>query len=301
MDKRMSMQEAISRNVSDGNVVYLAGFTHLMPFAAAHEIIRQGRRHLTLCRATPDVIYEQMLAAGCSKKLVFSFAGNPGVGPLRVMRKMVEAHELEIEEYSHFGMTARLFAGAAKLPFMMLRTYAGSDLPKYNCSIKTIRCPYSGEELYTVPALNPDVAIIHAQRADSEGNTHIWGVVGEQKEAAFASSRVIVIAEEIVKESVIRSDPNRTMIPGFIVGAVVQEPWGAHPSYAQGYYDRDNEFFLEWDQITQDEKAVQRYLSEWVYGVKDRHEYLSKLSADRLVRLRGHTHYSTPVDYGFYP
>src|SRR5882762_1686630 len=203
----MSMQNAVARLVRDGDTVVIEGFTHLICFAAGHEIIRQRRRDLTLCRLTPDLIYDQMIAAGCARKVVFSWAGNPGVGSLHAFRRAVE-HQgtLEIEEYSHFGMVARFAAGAAGLPFWPLRNYAGTDLPRANPRIKAVACPYTGEALATVPALNPDVTIVHAQRADAQGNTQIWGLLGVQKEAAFASQRVIVVVEELVEERVIRSD-----------------------------------------------------------------------------------------------
>src|SRR3954466_14704215 len=231
--KVISMQEAILRHVRDGDVVVIEGFTHLICFAAAHEIIRQRRRDLTLCRLTPDLVYDQMIAAGCARKLVFSWAGNPGAGSLHAFRRAVErgTPPIELEEYSHFGMVARLCAGMARLPFWPLRDYMGTDLPVANPRIRTVACPYTGETLATVPALNPDVTIVHAQRADAEGNAQIWGLLGVQKEAAFASRHVIVVAEELVDTSVVRADPNRTLIPGMIVDAVVIEPWGAHPSY----------------------------------------------------------------------
>ena len=206
--KLMSMSEAVRRFVDDGAVVVIEGFTHLISFAAGHEIIRQRKRDLTLCRLTPDLIYEQMIAAGCARKLVFSWAGNPGAGPLYALRRAVELgipHPLELEEYSHFGMVARFAAGAAALPFAVLRDYQGSDLPRVNPRIRTIECPYTGERLATVPALNPDVAILHVQRADENGSAQVWGLLGVQKEAAFASRRVIVVAEEIVDETVIRA------------------------------------------------------------------------------------------------
>src|SRR6185295_8109856 len=206
----------------------------------AHEIIRQGKKNLTLARATPDIIYEQMVAAGCASKLIFSYSGNPGVGSLRVIRIEMEAGRLAYEEYSHFAMITRLTAGAAGLPFLPMKSVGTADLVTANPQYRTVTDPYSGEVLNTVPALNPDVAIIHAQRANANGDTQIWGIVGEQKEAAFAAKRVIVTAEEIVDESVIRSDPNRTLIPALIVSAVCHVPHAAHPSYTQGYYDRDN-------------------------------------------------------------
>jgi len=292
------MQDAIARLVRDGDVVVIEGFTHLISFAAGHEIIRQRRRDLTLCRLTPDLIYDQMIAAGCARKLVFSWAGNPGVGSLFAFRRAVENGQLEIEEYSHFGMVGRFLAGAARLPFWTLRDYAGTDLPKANPNIKSVQCPYTGEELATVPALNPDVTIVHAQRADAQGNTQVWGLIGVQKEAAFASERVIVVAEELVDERVIRSDPNRTLIPAAVVSAVVVEPWGAHPSYAQGYYDRDNDFYVGWEAISKERTQIAHYLDEFVYGVHDRAEYMQK--QPRLAeRLKAGEQFSTGVNYGF--
>src|SRR5207248_7228555 len=220
VSKVMSMRDAVARYVRDGDVVVIEGFTHLISFAAGHEIIRQRRRDLTLCRLTPDLIYDQMIAAGCARKLVFSWAGNPGVGSLHAFRRAVEAPgtaPLEIEEYSHFGMVARFSAGAARLPFWPLRDYMGTDLPRVNPRISSVTCPYTGEDLATVPALNPDVTIVHAQRADAEGNTQIWGLRGVQKEAAFASQHVIVVVGELVVQSVIRSDPSRTVLPRMFV------------------------------------------------------------------------------------
>ena len=295
----MSMREAIARFVRDGDTVVIEGFTHLICFAAGHEIIRQRRRDLTLARLTPDLIYDQLIAAGCARKLVFSWAGNPGVGSLHAFRRAVEgqATPLEIEEYSHFGMVARFAAGAARLPFWPLRDYAGTDLPRANPRIKSVTCPYTGDALATVPALNPDVTIVHAQRADAAGNTQMWGLVGVQKEAAFASARVIVVVEEIVDESVIRSDPNRTAIPGMIVSAVVLEPWGAHPSYAQGFYDRDNDFYIAWEGISRDPAKLARYLDEFVYGVPDRAAYLSK--QPQVARLKARDRPAAGVNYGF--
>jgi len=299
--KVMAMRDAVARFVQDGDTVVIEGFTHLICFAAGHEIIRQGRRDLTLARLTPDLIYDQMIAAGCARKLVFSWAGNPGVGSLHAFRRAVErksAGTLEIEEYSHFGMVARFSAGAARLPFWPLRNYMGTDLPTVNPRIQSVTCPYTGEALATVPALNPDVTIVHAQRADRAGNTQMWGLVGVQKEAAFASERVIVVVEELVEEQVIRSDPNRTVIPGFIVSAVVAEPWGAHPSYAQGYYDRDNDFYVAWESISRDADKLARYLDEFVYGVPDRAGYLKK-QPGLAARLKANERLSQGVNYGF--
>ncbi len=299
--KLMSMQEAIGRFVSDGDTIVVEGFTHLICFAAGHEIIRQKKRNLTVCRLTPDLIYEQLIGAGCVKKLVFSWAGNPGAGPLYALRRAVEEglpNPIELDEYSHFGMVARFTAGAAKLPFFPLRNYMGSDLPRVNSNIRTVQCPYTGEQLATVPALNPDTTVIHCQRADAEGNTQIWGLMGVQKEAAFAAKNVIVVAEEIVQESVIRSDPNRTLIPGFIVDAVVHEPWGCHPSYAQGYYDRDNDYYVSWRNISKDREAFNRWVDEWVFGVRNREEYVQKMG-EKLTRLKAKDQFCEPVNYGY--
>jgi glutaconate CoA-transferase, subunit A len=299
--KLMSMSEAVERYVHDGDAVLIEGFTHLICFAAGHEIIRQRKRDLTACRLTPDLVYDQLIGAGCVRKLVFSWAGNPGAGPLYALRRAVEEgvpNRIEIEEYSHFGMVARLTAGAARLPFYPLRDYMGSDLPRVNPNIRTVTCPFTGEALAAVPALEPDVAIVHAQRCDEQGNAQIWGLMGVQKEAAFASRRVIVVAEEIVDESVIRSDPNRTLIPGIIVTAVVHEPFGCHPSYAQGYYDRDNDFYVAWREISKEQERFEAYLDEWVFGVKDRSEYAAKLG-EATERLRARDAFCAPVNYGF--
>ena len=298
MSKLTSLSAAISQHVRDGDLVYAAGFTHLIPFAAAHEIIRQGKKNLTLARATPDIIYDQMVAAGCARKLIFSYSGNPGVGSLRVIRAALEAGRLEYEEYSHFAMITRVMAGAAGLPFLPMKSVAAEDLIHANPQYKSVTDPYSGESLNVVPALNPDVAIVHAQRADAQGNTQIWGILGEQKEAAFAASRVIITAEEIVAESVIRSDPNRTIIPAMIVSAVCHVPYCAHPSYTQGYYDRDNAFYLEWDKISSTPETVKAWLDEWVYGVRDRAEYWAKLGEAAHDRLKVKPKWSEPVNYG---
>lgn len=299
--KVMSMKEAIGKFVHDGDTAYLAGFTHLIPFAAGHEIIRQGKKDLTLARATPDIIYDQMIAAGCAKKIVFSYAGNPGVGSLRCFRRATEKgipKPLEIEEYTHFDLSGRLFAGATNMPFLPVRSNLGSDLPANNPRIQVVMDPYTGHPVSVVPPLKPDVAVVHVQRCDAAGNAHIWGIVGEQKDAAFAAKKVILTAEEIVDEAIIRSDPNRTLIPDFIVHAVVHEPWAAHPSYTQGYYDRDNEFYVSWDEVTKEHDSTMQYLQEWVYGVEDRAAYVKKLGPEKLAKLRPKPLMSVPVNYG---
>ena len=301
--KLVSMREAIATYVSDGCSVAMEGFTGFICFAAGHEIIRQRRHDLTLIRMTPDLIYDQMIAAGTAKKLIFSYTGNPGVGSLYCIRRAVEKAiplPLELEEYSHYGLVGRYAAGASHLPFFPLRSYIGSDMLKVNPLIKVIDEPYGTGKIAVVPPLNPDVAILHAQRADRQGNTQLWGLLGMQKEVAFASKHVIVAVEEVVEESVIRADPNRTLIPGLIVNAVVHEPYGAHPSYVQGYYDRDNESYLTWDKLSQDHAAVLAWLDEWVYGLENHAAYVRKIGQARLDKLKPEPLLALPVDYGRY-
>src|SRR4051812_21642219 len=302
--KVASMRDAVADLVRDGDTVAIEGFTHLIGFAAGHEIIRQRKRDLTLARLTPDVIYDQMIAGGVATKLIFSWLGNPGVGGLGAVRRRIEGElpdePLAVEEYSHFGMVGRYTAGAMNLPFFPLRSYFETDLPVANPLIRPIQSPYGDERIYAVPPLRPDVAIVHAQRASAPGDTQVWGLLGCQKEAAFAADRVIVVVEELVDEDVIRADPNRTILPGLVVDAVVIEPYGAHPSYAQGYYDRDNAFYLEWDRISREEESLQAWLSEWVHGVGDRAEYVAKLGDARLSGLRPAPAPSGSVDYGEY-
>jgi len=304
IDKRMTMEEAVRTHVRDGMSIAIEGFTAFICFAAGHEIIRQGRRDLVLVRLTPDLVYDQMVAAGTARRLVFSYLGNPGVGPLHGIRRAVEhgvPKPIELEEWSHYGMVCRYAAGAADLPFYPLRSYVGSDLPAVNPAIRMLESPYGPEQVAVVPPLRPDLAILHAQRADASGNTQLWGLLGVHKEAAFAARRVIVVVEEVVPEEVIRSDPNRTLIPGLAVDAVVHEPFGAHPSYVQGYYDRDNEFYLGWDRLSRSESETTAWIEEWVYGVEDRPAYLRKLGPERLDRLRPAPAPAAAVDYGFHP
>jgi len=297
------MHDAVADLVRNGDTVAIEGFTHLISFAAGHEIIRQRRRDLTLARLTPDLIYDQMIAAGVARKLIFSWLGNPGVGGLGAIRRRIETGHpapLEIEEYSHFGMVGRYTAGAANLPFFPIRSYFETDLPVANPRIREIESPYGDGKVFAVPPLKPDVTIVHAQRADAAGNTQVWGLLGCQKEAAFAADRVVVVVEELVDEAIIRADPNRTIIPGLIVDAVVVEPFGAHPSYVQGAYDRDNRFYLEWDAITRDEASIQAWLREWVHELDGRSAYVEKLGAERVAGLRPGPAPSGEVDYGSY-
>jgi glutaconate CoA-transferase subunit A len=302
--KVTTMRDAVAELVHDGDTVAIEGFTHLICFAAGHEIIRQRKRDLTLARMTPDVIYDQMIGAGVAKKLIFSWLGNPGVGSLHAVRRRIEDHDpepLEIEEYSHFGMVCRYVAGASNLPFFPIRSYYESDIPSVNPNIVPITSPYpDATEVYAVPPLRPDVTIVHAQRADASGDTQIWGLLGCQKEAAFAADRVIVVVEEIVEEPVIRRDPNRTVIPGVVVDAVVQEPFACHPSFTQGYYDRDNAFYLAWDKIARDPETLEEWLREWVHGLGSHAEYVEKWGDAHWDALRPDPAPSGEVDYGRY-
>jgi glutaconate CoA-transferase subunit A len=264
MAKFQSLEAAIAENLHDGDRVAFEGFTHLIPHAAAHEAIRQGRKDLTLIRMTPDIVYDQMIGMGCAKKLIFSFAGNPGVGLLRRLRDAVENDwpvPLEIEEHSHAGMANGYEAGAAGLPSAVFRGYIGAELKRVNANIKSITCPFSGEELACVPALNPDVGIIHAQKADRQGNVLIEGIIGAQKEAVLASRRAVVTVEEIV-EDFADIHPNACILPHWTVTAIVPVPGGAHPSYAHGYYPRDNAAYLEWDAISADREAFRGWMEE---------------------------------------
>jgi len=300
----MTATEAVQKYVRDGQLVCFGGFTHAIPFAIGHEIIRQRRRHLTVCKETPDLIVDQLLAAGCIDKTMFSWAGNPGVGSLHAFRRAVEQqipHSIEIEEYTHFITGARYMAGASGLPFMPVTTSVlASDLGKHTDVVRTIDCPFTGKKICLVKAIYPDIAILHAQRADRDGNTQMWGIVGSNREIAMASRDVIVSVEEIVDSEIVRRDPDRTVIPGFRVKAVIEEPWGAHPSYAQGYYDRDNEYYMDYEKMTRTREEHEKFLEEWVFEVSDRREYMKRLGAERMLSLKTKSYYSIPVDYGYF-
>jgi glutaconate CoA-transferase subunit A len=265
MSERLSLAEAVSRTIANGDTVALEGFTHLIPFAAGHEIIRQGLSDLTLVRMTPDVIFDQMIGMGCARKLVFSWAGNPGVGSLHRFRDAVEhgwPHPLLLEEHSHAGMANRFSAGAAALPFAVMRGYQGTDLPAHTENVAEVSCPFTGETLTAVAAINPDVAIIHAQQGDDEGNVHLWGISGVQKEAVLAARRAVVTVEEIVSSFEPRM--GSIVLPSWVIDAVAVVPGGAHPSYAAGYYDRDNEFYEHWDAISRDREQFLSWMAEHV-------------------------------------
>ena len=263
MAELMSLDDAVSELIHDGDSVALEGFTHLIPFAAAHEIVRQRRRDLTLIRMTPDLIYDQLIGMGCARKLVFSWGGNPGVGSLRRFRDAVE-HDwpvpLELEEHSHAGMANRYAAGASNLPFGVLRGYEGTELMRRTANVTRLKCPFTGETLAAVRALRPDVGVIHAQRADREGNVQLWGIIGVQKEVVLASSRSLVTVEEVVDE--LEPHPGAVVLPNWVVTAVAVAPRGAHPSYAHDYYDRDNGFYQRWDAISRDRDSFTSWMEE---------------------------------------
>ncbi|WP_431975827.1 CoA transferase subunit A [Micromonospora haikouensis] len=265
MAKIVSLADGIAELVHDGDVVALEGFTHLIPFAAGHEIIRQGRRGLTLVRMTPDVIYDQLIGAGCASRLVFSWGGNPGVGSLHRFRDAVQHSwpvPLELEEHSHAGMANRYVAGASGLPFAVLRGYTGTDLPRHTATIRTVDCPFTGETLTALPALRPDVTVVHAQRADRAGNVQMWGITGVQKEAVLAARRSLVTVEEFVDE--LTPVPGQVVLPGWAVTAVARVPGGAHPSYTQGYSVRDNDFYRDWDAISRDRDTFRAWIARHV-------------------------------------
>ena len=284
MAEVVDLREAVAHLVHDGDAVALEGFTHLIPTAAAHEIIRQGRKDLTLIRMTPDLIYDQMIGMGCARKLVFSWGGNPGVGSLHRFRDAVEKGwpaPLEIEEHSHAGMANRYVAGASGLPFAVLRGYVGTDLPKVTPTIAQIRCPFTGEELMAVPALNPDVSIVHAQQADRRGNVAIWGISGIQKEAALSARRAIATVEEVVDE--LAPHPFQIVLPAVVFDAIAVEPKGAHPSYADGYYDRDNVFYEAWDPVSRDRETFRSWMGEHVLGTDNFGEYFRSVRGEGMV------------------
>ncbi|HEY8672212.1 MAG TPA: CoA-transferase [Candidatus Dormibacteraeota bacterium] len=263
MAEIVSLADGISAVVHDGDTVVMEGFTHLIPFAAGHEIIRQGRRNLTLVRMTPDLIYDQLIGMGCASKLIFSWGGNPGVGSLHRFRDAVEnawPHPLELEEHSHAGMANRYQAGASGLPFAVLRGYVGSDLPAHTDTIRPIACPFTGEMLTAVSALAPDVTIIHAQRADRRGNVQMWGIIGVQKEAVLAAKRSLITVEEIVDS--LDPRPQEVILPSFATSYVAVAPGGSHPSYAQGYSFRDNAFYTAWDDISRDRETFLSWMRD---------------------------------------
>ena len=282
-----TLREAIAALVRDGDTVAMEGFTHLIPFAAGHEVIRQGHKQLTLVRMTPDVIYDQLIGAGCAKKLIFSWGGNPGVGSLHRLRDAVE-HDwpapVEIQEHGHGDLSNAYVAGAAKLPFAVIRAYAGSDLPKHNDKIKFIECPFTGEKLAAVPAINPDVTIIHAQKADQKGNVLLWGILGVQKEAILAARKAIVTVEEIVDD--LKAWPNACILPAWTLSAICCVPGGAFPSYAHGYYERDNRFYHAWDAISRERETFQNWIKTHILRTPDFSEFRRVLAESAAVGVQ---------------
>jgi glutaconate CoA-transferase subunit A len=276
-----SLGDAIRDLVPDGATVAMEGFTHLIPFAAGHEMIRQEKKDLTLARMTPDVIYDQMIGMGCARKLIFSWGGNPGVGSLHRFRDAVEngyPHLLEIEEHSHAGMATRYAAGASGLPFGVLRGYAGTDLVEHT-RVAAISCPFTGEDLVAVPSLNPDVTVIHAQQADRRGNVGMWGITGVQREAVLAATTSIVTVEEVVDE-LSANGPNHVVLPAWTVTAVAPVPRGSHPSYSMGFSTRDNAFYTRWDEISRDRESFARWMTEFVVETSDHVSYLARIAEE---------------------
>ena len=268
------LRDAISDLIADGNTVALEGFTHLIPHAAGHEIIRQGKKNLRLVRMTPDLIYDQLIGAGCAAKLIFSWGGNPGVGSLHRFRDAIEngwPSPMRYEEHSHAGLANAYVAGASNLPFAVLRGYVGSDLPRFNDRIKFIECPFTGEKLAAIPSIRPDVTVIHAQKADRRGNVLLWGIVGVQKEAVLAAQRAIVTVEEIVDD--LSTTPNACVLPHWVVSAVCPVPGGAYPSYAQGYYERDNRFYQSWDAVSRSRERFGAWMDRHVRNTSDFEEF----------------------------
>jgi glutaconate CoA-transferase, subunit A len=274
MTEIVSLREAVSSLVNDGECVVMEGFTHLIPFAAGHEVIRQGKKNLYLVRMTPDLIHDQLIGSGCATRLRFSWGGNPGVGSLHRLRDAVERgwpHPLAIEEHSHADMANAYVAGASNLPFAVLRGYQGSDLPKHNHNIRFIQCPFTDETLAVSPAIRPDVTLIHAQKADRQGNVLLWGILGVQKEAAMAAKRLIVTVEEIVDQ--LDAPPNACILPRSVVTAVCVQPGGAFPSYAHGYYQRDNRFYLAWDEIARERETFLAWMRRHVLDTENFDEF----------------------------
>lgn len=299
--KTMTLRDAIAEFVHDGSSVAIEGFTHIIPYAAAHEIIRQRKRDLTVYRMTADIVVDQLIAGDCVKSLTSSFIGNSSVGSLHELRRRIEGKgrgPLDYHEYSHGGMIARYNAGASGLPFYPLLSYAGSDLPEVNDDIRVIESPYGGEKIYVVPPINPDVAILHAQRADAKGNVQIWGLTGIQQQVAYAADKVIVTVEELVADEIVTSDPNRTLLPSHVVDAVVEVPKGAHPSFVQGYYDRDGDFYRRWNDISKDPEVLADWLNEWIHELDGHHDYVNKQGRAFWEQLESPYVPSMPVNYG---
>jgi glutaconate CoA-transferase, subunit A len=302
--KIFSMKEAVSRFIEDGDSIVMgAALEAAIPFAVGHEIIRQGRKDLTLVGPISDMLFDQIIGSGCVRKVAAAWVGNVIMGVGYNMRRAVEEgipRKIEIEDYTNLTISLALHAGALGIPFIPTKSLLGTGMMAEGGLFKEMECPYTREKLALVPALKPDVAIVQVQRADGEGNAHFWGGSGVTKEAALAAQKVIVVAEEIVSRKVIQRDPNRTLIPGFLVSAVVREPWGAHPSPIQGYYNRDHEKYMTYHQESKERNGYLKWLDTWVLGVKDRREYLNLLGEEKMRSLLvKHHRKSIPVDYGY--
>ena len=297
--KIMKIDEAVRRYVNDGDVVYVGGFVGNIPFAAVHEIIRQGKKGLTICKSGGEIVFDQLVGAGCVKKVIFGYLGNPAVGLCHAFRRAAEQGSIDVENYSNFAVVTMLLAGATGVPFLPIKSCLGSDILRYSERLKVIDCPYTHRKICLVPALNPDVGIVHAQRSDCYGNVQMWGSLGDAWEGLNASKKLIVSVEEIVDHEVVARDPNRTIIPAFRVDAIVEEPWGAHPACLQGYYDRDNDYYREYGEKTRSKEGFDQFMNEWVYNVRNRTEYLDKLGIEKLISIRAQNYYSFSVNYGY--
>lgn len=283
--KIQTLAQAIAANVHDGDTIFLGGFGHCIPFAAGHELIRQHKAGLTICRSGADILFDQLIAAGCVAKVIFGYLGNPGIGLCHAFRRAVREGTIEYEDWTNFAMVLRLHAGALGIPFIPAATLLTGDMPDASIEVARVRCPYSGEELSAIPALNPDIALIHAQRADEGGNVQMWGLPGDTVDGANASRRIIATVEELVDNETIIADPNRTILPSYRVSAVCHVPWGAHPSYVQGYYGRDDDVYFEYDKLSRSPEHLDRFLDEWVREQADRSAYAERLDAGKRLLL----------------
>ena len=283
-NKVISLREAVARTVRDGDTVFVGGFGQCIPYAAAHEIVRQGRKDLTLCRSGTDILFDMMVAAGCVRKVIAGYVGNPGVGLAHAFRRAVQNKTIEVEDWTNFSMVLRLHAGALGVPFLPSFTLHGGDLPE-RIALHRVVCPYTGETLSAIPALRPDVAIIHAQRADRHGNVQMFGLTGDSVDGALASYRILATVEEIVPDDIVRNLPDRTTVPGFRVDAVCAVPWGAHPSYVEDHYGRDDDFYREWDAISRDEKTVAQWIEANIRATAGFEDYIASLPPARLDAL----------------
>ncbi len=290
------LADALRDLVRNGDTVFLGGFGHAVPFAAGHELIRQGRKRLTLCRSGADILFDQMIAAGCAEKLIVGWIGNPGIGLAHGFRRALARHDVELEEWTNFTLVLRLHAAALGVPYLPTRVMGEGDVANAAGRVRHIEDPFGGGPLTAVPALAPDVAIVHAQRADPDGNVQMWGVIGDTVAGALASRRIVVTVEEVTTREIVREDPNRTIIPGYRVDAVCHEPWGAHPSYMQGFYTRDDAFYRTYDELSRTEEGLAQYLAENVIEVPDRARYTGRLRLDHLA-VGGPP--APPIRYGF--